>query len=262
MSDPIRGFRVVPSYNKGMIFNWELPAQTSLSDQKATKYQVEVSATGTDGWKPYTAELANVLQLSGPSERERSNFHLELNFRLKVSRGGRVWYSRSVDAYGGLPKREFLMAQAIMRRELLSFKTTNGLEVDVWRRGGGEPCTACTDEVSGARLTVHCKDCHGSGTVDGYHGPYRTWATITTSTTDSTKIAPESAGTDDDRMYKIRQVSWPVLRRDDVIVELRGDRRYRVIEISHVAELRLHPIVQEAQVLLLPYDHPSYLIGS
>ena len=122
------------------------------------------------------------------------------------------------------------------------------------RRTWGPRCKRCTDTVLKQNMRGDCRDCWGTTYVGGYWTPWYTAARRNV-TTNTTSVTPE--GKSDTSDAKFWLPIFPQLERDDVIVTLSDNRRYRVDQQLQT-EIRLQGVHQVLSCQELAHDHVIY----
>ena len=166
-----------------------------------------------------------------------------------------------IQPYGVLGRRDFLLDQEIMRKEVLSAKVMAGIEGRVWLKSVFGPyCTHCRDFASGSIQDGQCSYCYGTGRIPGYHGPYGMWLVFDVINVD------KQMGTDNTELKevwstKVRAIGAIDLRKDDILVDPRMDKRYYVDDRQNAVEIRRLTIVQEVVIREIAISEAVYKLG-
>lgn len=258
----ITEFEVYPGFFTGFGFSWTVSCKATAP--RPWSFRIEESQSGLGEFEPITPELINLFAYEeGSDVRRRYNKDRNLFFRVRMTdAAGKEWYSSVRTPLGELPLQEFLYAKEIMRKELLQMRNLAGVPIQVWRKiQEGVDCTNCLDPVTREPMDPNCHVCFGTRYLTGYHGPYYTFGTFST-----TKIhkqhAQDGSGVDDDRQHQIRMIARPHVIRDDLIVDTTSDRRYTVEVIQEELELRRIPVIQVIGATELEQDSRLYAIGT
>ena len=124
----------------------------------------------------------------------------------------------------------------------------------------GPPCKKCRDPVTQDPLTANCDQCYGVGKIPGYHGPYPVWFTFSVS--QRTKgMAEDGTGGREDFPYDVRVIGFPVLKKDDILVDTQMDRRFYVNAVQHLLELRRVPVIQNITAKEISLGEYVYHLG-
>ncbi len=240
----INRLNIIPNYFEGFTFVWEVGV--SSAPEMPWEFVVQESQTGVEGFKDITPTITNVLAYTEDAPRKKFNKNPGPYFRIKFLNDGS--YSPVHGLYGDLPKQEFLYLQEIMRKEALQMQNMSGVQVMIWQKmHSGKQCTECTDPITGEVLDSNCLACLGTRFITGFFGPYCTLATFSTTQTNK-KHEQNGHGVEDERFYSVRMVGFPLVVKDDLIVDVKSQRVYTVHETGYLLEIRRIPAVQEIQV--------------
>lgn len=246
---------VFPHYNTGFVFRWEV--NPVFVDPIPWTFVVE-RAPAKDG--PWTA--------AGPAVVNKfiwtSDCRIQINkdevlfFRISLTTSKGVYHSQVVKPYGDLPKREFLIARELMRKEILQARTMAGVIGQLWSISTfGERCKHCRDPITNDVLDSNCSYCLGTGRLPPYHGPYNTWMTFSPSARDE-QMADDGSGTRQPYTFEVRMICCPYAKDSDVIVDPCKDKRYYVDAVKSEAEIRRIAIVQTLTVHEAPVSEAIY----
>ena len=164
----------------------------------------------------------------------------------------------SVEPVGdGLPKRQRLLRKKIQRDISVAFRVGSGIMFGVLpRRHWGPRCTLCFDKTTKSVLNSKCLVCFGTGFVGGYHAPFHVMSRKGV-TNPQVSVSPQ--GKTEVNQLDMTILDYPRLAPDDVIVELRQDRRYVIKQVTRT-ELRGVPVHQKLVMNELPRDSVEYRI--
>lgn len=232
-----------PNYYSGFTYTWKVDASTM--PDLPWNFRIEESEDGLGGWADISGVVNNKFAFT---EEVRSKHDKDTGpyFRVQFINTGE--YSPVITVFGDLPKNEFLLAQEIIRKEHLAMANMTGVEVLVWKKmHTGVKCVECINNITGEIMDSNCRNCHGTGFLGGYHGPYCSLAKF-----DQRKITKRhessGAGVDDTRIHQVRMTAAPHVVRDDLIVEVKSQLVYTVDKIVNTMELRRIPIVRDIEV--------------
>jgi hypothetical protein len=213
------------------------------------KFTVQQSETGIDDFETISPVVENTFAWQETEVRKKFNKDRNLFFRVCMrDAAGAVCYSNVRTATGDLDLKTYLYAREIMRKELLQMKNMSGVQTAFWRKmQSGVSCPNCLDPITKEIVDPDCTVCNGTKYLGGYHGPYYGFATFST-TKAHKQHAQDGAGVDDDRKHQVRMIGHPAMIRDDVIVDLRSDKRYVVDIVTSELELRRIPVIQVLEV--------------
>ena len=261
MSDPvITRFYVHPNYAGGFQFAWEV--NPGYAKGKDWQFTVQLGETDTGPWKTISPVLKNQYVWRAPPALVAVTKEEVLFFQVEMNVDGVIHDSTTITPYGLLGRREFLMEQEIMRKEVLMAQSMSGIEGFVWIKSVFGPyCDHCRDFASGNIQDGQCPYCYGTGRLPGYHGPYGIWLVF----------APiqhsKQMGTDNTEMKEVwtatvRVIGAIDMKKDDIVVDTRTDKRYYVDEHQHIAEVRRVTVVQDLSVREIPISEAVYKLGA
>ena len=249
---------IFPGYAAGFTFRWVV--NPLFVDPLPWRFEVQLAPAPADGWHTVSPMIVNQM-LWMDTQKRLINKDEVLYFRIKLTTGRGEYYSDVRTPYGDLPKREFLLAKEIMRKEILQAKKLSGIIGSVWIRSTfGPKCSHCRDPVTGDVLDSACKFCYGTGREPGYHGPYYTWMTFSPASKDQ-QMAEDGSGTRQPYSYQVRMVVCPYVKDSDVLVDSCKDKRYYVDVVKSEAEIRRVALVQSLIVHEAPVSEPIYELG-
>jgi len=255
---PFSAFRISPNYLGGFLYSWEIDG--GFNDPAPWVFCVQLGDTADGPWKTISPDLVNVI-----AWRDRGGKHLYgktnvLHFRVALRTANGTYFSHPIQPYGDLPRREYLLAREIMRREALRARVLAGTECDLYIRSTfGPKCTFCIDPVTGDVRDSHCRKCLGTGRYPAYFGPHRMMLSF--SVDSSHHKANSNDGTHETRMFEALAIGNPVIKQGDVIVDRMRDKRYVVGEASIVSEVRRVPCLQRVGFDEAPLSDPIYRLG-
>lgn len=258
ISDPFYAFRVLPNYVGGFLYMWEISG--GFNDHGPWQFSVQRGQSMDGPWEPISPILTNVVawrDVGGKNLVGKSN---TLYFRVVLDTPKGTYVSPTVQPYGDLPRREFLLAREIMRREFLRAKVLAGTECDIYIRSTfGPKCTHCLDPVTGAVRNSNCRWCFGTGRDPAYLGPHRMMLSFSTDQAHHKDNSQD--GTHETRTFEALAIGNPVLKKGDVVVGVHQDKRYVIGASSIVSEVRRVACLQRLAFDEAPLSDPVYRIG-
>lgn len=259
-NDPvITGVHIYPSYSSGFTFEWEIAEDFSAPDP--WKFYVQQAPSPSGEWEDISPVIENKF-IWKEDKRPRTNKSVVLYFRIKMVVGKDTYYSDAYTPYGDLSKKEFLIARDIMRREILHASQMAGVETQVYINSNWGPrCEKCLDPITGMVRDSNCKYCLGTGRDPAYHGPYFMWTVYSGDTNHTYQEKDGGLGNVEPKAFQIRAIGSPVLKKNDVVVDIRTDKRYYIDKVDIVAELRRIPVVQSLTVHEAPVTDIIYKLG-
>lgn len=256
MDPVIKKLDVFPDYSGGFVFMWEI--LESFNESPPWTFFIEEAASPTGPWISIAGPIVDTFFYKEPWHR-LINKSSVLYYRVRMIVGDNVYFSGVVQPYGDLDRKDFLIAREIMRKEVLHMKGMAGTAGRLYTVATfGPRCRKCVDPVTGEVRNSKCKDCFGTGRMHPYFGPYDAWMTFSE---DKQHIKQDDGmGTFEHKLFNVRLVANPVVKKNDVIVDLASDKRYYVNQASVVAEIRRIPIVQMLAVSEAPVSDKVYSI--
>lgn len=255
---PIRAVRISPSYLGGFLFCWEVSG--GFNDPAPWTFVVQRGPSEKGPWDDISPELVNVVAWREEGGKNLVGKANTLYFRVAMETPRKRYFSHPVQPYGDLPRREYLLAREIIRREALRARVLAGVECDLYIRSTfGPKCTHCIDPVTGDVRDGNCRWCLGTGRYPAYFGPHRTMFSFSPDTA-HTK-ANSADGTHESKTFEALVIGNPVIKKGDVVVDLRQDKRYVVGMSSVVAEVRRVACLQRVGFDEAPLNDPIYRIG-
>jgi hypothetical protein len=252
---------VLPNYYAGHTYTWDVAK--SFSDPGPWTFIVQENATGEeeseDGWTDLSEPLTNLFSFQDTFKVLHSKDFLTV-YRVVMTTPGGVYKSPSVGPYNQLPRTDFLLARDIMRRELLDMREYGGVPVNIWKKDViSDPCEECVDLVTGQVIDPDCPVCGGTGTKEGWNGPYDGFGKF--SPRKSNKSINELT-MEDVQLFSVRILAYPFLIRNDLLVDMTSDRRYSIEKVESAFEMRRIPIIYDLTVAELVPSDSRYRLGS
>jgi len=248
---------ITPSYASGFAYNWELSG--GFVDPVPWEFVVQQAPAPTGPWTSISPRTRMYRWAETVSRQINKDAVLYFRIQLVTPKG--TYVSNAVMPYGDLKKREYLIAQDIMRQEILHARTLAGTPGQIWLVSTfGPRCTVCVDPITGGVRDAHCKICFGTGRLPAYHGPYETWWTFS-NPTKTTQMSPDGSGTLEPRTFTVRMIGTPSMKKNDLVVDSGTGKRYYVDNVQVVAEIRRIPIVQMLTVHEAPLSDVAYKVA-
>jgi hypothetical protein len=144
------------------------------------------------------------------------------------------------------------------RRDLkVTLSRLNGVKVALLKKKTfGPRCTYCYNPDTKDTLVSQCPNCYGTSYVGGYHDPVYTWGKL-----DPVAIQSSlgTSGKTETGITGLTIVDYPRVSTEDVVVELRTNRRFKVqrIMVTESSRVLVH---QDLQVSELSRSSAEYLI--
>lgn len=188
---------------------------------------------------------------------------------------------RAVEIIDGAPQQTFTSYEAtwdgdldatglfIVEEHEFEHRWVDGVPSMVFKkRHDGTNCPNCWDNILKRVTTSHCTVCFGTGRLGGYYPPIEVWI----------KYEPDPKvegiaewGLRQASKTKAHLTNYPLLTPDDVIVELKPNRFWKVENVSYPEKTRtiilqypelnaINPSDAEHRVIV-PEDRRRYLVG-
>lgn len=240
------------------MYAWEVSG--GFNDPAPWVFSVQKGPTADGPWGTISPDLVNMIAWRDEGGKHLVGKSNTLYFRLRLVTSQGTYFSYPVQPYGDLPRREFLLAREIIRREALRARVLAGVECDVYIRSTfGPKCTFCLDPITGDVRDSHCSKCFGTGRYPAYYGPHRMMMSFSTDAA-HTKTNDKD-GTHETRTFEALAIGNPVLKKGDVVVDPRQDKRYVIGVVSIVSEVRRVACLQRVGFEEAPLSDPIYRIG-
>lgn len=259
MSDVFTQFRILPGYATGFTFSWAITQ--SLADPLPWKFYVDQAPSSIGPWETLSPALTNTYMWFDGTKRIVSKDPV-LFFRVRLQTPKAEYISFIKTPYAEVNRREYLIIQDIMRRELLQQKDMAAVLSKLWIRATfGPKCPYCADPVTGEVTTANCKYCLGVGRLPPYNGPFDMWTTISP-TQRNLELKPDGTGLSQPYTWYIRMIGTVLAKDNDVIVDVTSDKRYIVDGVNNELEIRTVPVIQMVHARELPVSDPLYRLGT
>ena len=138
----------------------------------------------------------------------------------------------------------------------LSLKFNGTRVIILKKRRWGVRCLKCFDRRTKEVVRPNCRDCWGTGFVGGYWDPLLTYARSSV-TQNTTAITPMQKSDANDSTFWLPD--YPQMERDDIVVRLSDQRRFRVDQQIET-QIQLNSVHQEVGSQQLPLDNIAYRV--
>lgn len=148
------------------------------------------------------------------------------------------------------------------RRDLkIQLERLNGVPILILkRRSFGPRCTECFNSITSDALYSHCNTCYGTTYMDGYHDPVYTHGKIDPV---SVQESTGASGPNQSAMTGLTIAEYPVVEINDIIVEAKTNRRFKVMRKiqSESSRVLVHQDLQISELSRagIEYDVPVRL---
>lgn len=180
-------------------------------------------------------------------------------YRVVLTSQLAVYRSRPIQAGNLLNHREWRLTREIIRKEELRHRRYASTPcVYLRRKRYGAKCPRCAHAATGEPTTDRCSRCWGTGIDGGYLTPMRdVWVTL--GLTSRRESNGETVGTTSPEVIEsCRIIGDPRPDSYDVIVDLKGGRRFYVHKVTNSAEMAGYTIVSEMELRPAEMSDPIY----
>jgi len=149
------------------------------------------------------------------------------------------------------------------RRDLkVQLERLNGVPLLILKkRRFGARCPKCFNQATNDCVFSHCNTCFSTTYDEGYHDPIRIFGKL-----DPIAIQPSmgSSGTGETAVTGLTIVDYPVVEPEDVVIEIKTNRRFKVIRkmVSESSRVLVHQDLQVSELArsAVEYEIPVELI--
>lgn len=250
MSSKLYIERIAPFGRQSTVIQWALA--TELRAMGSVTFKLELSGNPDGPWEIVAENLVDTLVYEDTNYKTYSNLK-DKYYRVSLQDGTFVSEPRPV--LGSIPKKQWLVSRKIFNDEMTMLKKANGIKISVIKRKHwGDQCE-CVDPATKLSLDPNCKLCNGTKIVNGYYTPITTWG----------NIQPSAIGTDKGAQSSIPEIettqamllSFPLVYKDDILVEIDTNRRWLVVS-SKSTELLRNDVHQDIIISRLPESDKVY----
>jgi len=259
MNDVFTQFQILPGYATGFTFTWAITQ--SLTDPLPWKFYIDEGPSSVGPWDTISPALTNLYSWFDGKKRV-VNKDPVLYFRIRLQTPKNEYISFIKTPYADVTRREYLIVQDIMRRELLQQKDMAAVPGKLWIRATfGPKCPYCKDPVTGEVTSSNCKYCLGVGRLPPFNGPYDMWVTFSP-TQRNLELKPDGTGLAQPYTWYLRIIGTVLAKDNDIVIDTRSDKRYIVDGVNNELEIRRVPVIQMAHARELPVSDPLYRLGT
>jgi hypothetical protein len=254
---PFTDVRITPGYFKGRVVHWTI--DPVFKEEGPYNFTLETSED------PKFSELTHSFPVGDTyyaidDEGFVEFFPDSYLYRVKLETNKNVYYSKSLFFDSTIEdKHKYLMAQEIVRREILRLKQYAGSIGWLLKRKILTPIYPKNiDSVSGVSIANN-EDDFGTTHIGGYYPPLKILYSREDHE-DTLKLNEEGLGITQDKKMTTRMVGFPLVTPRDVLVTL-ADERYSFNKVQS----RYYPgtgicIVQNSQLIAISTSDPVYRI--
>jgi len=254
MDQVITRLHVFPDYSDGFVFSWEING--SFNVRPPWIFHVEESSSPAGPWEDISGPVVDRFYFKD-KRHGLINKSAVLYFRVVLNVGDETYFSSVLQPYGDLGKKDFLIAREVMRREVLHMKGMAGTAGRLFIRNTfGPSCTKCVDPITHEIRDSDCPVCMGTRKLNPYSGPFDAWMSFSQDA--NHEMQDDGLGTFEHKVFEVRLVANPVVKKNDIIVDTATDKRYYVNKATVAAEIRRIPLVQVLVVKEAPISDKIY----
>jgi len=242
---------------------WEL--DPSFNDLAPYTFQLQASYTGNSNaldWTDIGDPAINPSYMDDDTIREHTGKRLLTHYRLALTTTRGTYVSAPASLWGILEKKDWLLAQEMVRKERLrhGLVSVGGYLVRKMRYGVLDP--AATDPLTNEIIDSRNRSSWGTAFKVGYHPPIPYELDFTGAET----IAEYRGGGDISKhssrptFVTARAVAFPDVAKEDFWVDEDNDQRWVVHEIKVTASWRGVPLIYDINFALAPPTDIIYRI--
>lgn len=245
---------VAPAYLHKVNIQWELDA-ASIGAGSHT-FEVERSGSPRGPWETITPlPLTDIFTFQDP-QAQLFDMDRDIYYRVKASSGGPSFYSEPHAMVGDFDRRRWLLWRKMNYDEEIMLAKGNGVPLKIYKKKHyGTRCPVCYDTSTGMITLSKCTNCLGTGWVTGYYPSIETYG----------HLKPNSVRTSDNNPASIVNydtvngflLNFPIVRRDDIIVEARTNVRWRVESVQSTELIRT-TVHQDIVLVRIPISEIEY----
>lgn len=241
---------------------WEM--ERDFHDPKPWVFQLQVGNSGnanaTD-WINVGSPIVNgfmaVDDEMRPGDYGKS---LTTHYRLLLTTPVGTYVSNAAHLYGVLKEKDWCLAREIVRKESLRHGIVSRDGYLLKKMRYGEPCTDCTDPLTGAIINSQCPECGGTGFKVGWYPPVFMKLDMTPEAIHELRKGTEPPGASSPITLQGRILGFPHVEKEDVWVDGHSDQRWSMDAVYHLAEWYGVPLIIQVDLKLLPFSDVIYKI--
>lgn len=237
----------------------------TFSDASPITYQLQAGYTGSNSALDWinigdAAQDAWYLEDDG-NDRDPAGKLLLTHYRVVASSAAKTYVSEPAPIWGVLEKKDWLLAQEIVRKERLRLGMT-GMQVYLLKRfRHGSLNTPALDTLTDEIIDSRHPGSFGTQFKVGYHPP------VLLTIDASNWVHEERRGGDNPAAHSSLQVSInprmiaaPFIHTEDILVDAHTDQRWSVDKVAILSNWRGIPLIVQPTLNLLPHNNVVYKI--
>jgi hypothetical protein len=237
--------KVQPIYgNFRALITWKVAPELA-----GGQFIVLKSPDGVNDWKPVTSGV-------GISDAIDDNLVsqgklLEQYYKVLVSHRDQAHESPPIGTFGTVRRDEFGAARMIMIQEFQVMRRFTKLLL-CKLRVHAPICSLCGDAETGQSIgTSLCETCFATTKEGGFFPPVVTYGRFLTVSPMTKEDSQEGTGSTDPSNQTLRMLAFPLLRKEDMLIDPGADRRYLVETTEYDYFGGKIPVVANVRTVLL-----------
>jgi hypothetical protein len=232
---------------------------SNFIDERPHVFQLQAGATSNpyaDDWVDVGTEVVDDYVAYDDKWRVTGKT-IHTHYRLRLTTPVATYHSLPAAADGALNKRDWRIAQEIIRKEELRLREMAGITGYLLkRRLAGERCPRCLDPMTDDTKNAQCSLCYGTRFTGGYF-PSQCLRVDFSTKTSYVKNQNPRATSDDIVVSGRTSGKWRIFR-NDVFIEHESDRRWYAHQVQHKAEVRGVPVIVQVTFRLAQFTDVIY----
>lgn len=245
---------VVPHWGKNQVrVIW-----STIPDIRGGEFELQRSRDGIQGFVKVAEVMATTTAVDDVVPTDRIS---EYWYRVVCTHNHRVYVSDVVGTFSKVPRIEFGLAAQIIKEE--HYKLQRGKKIQIYRQKLDGPfCPFCTDSDTGQRTSsALCEQCYGTGIEGGFEPAIDSFMVSVAESAQQRIDVPSGEGSVDPQTFKARLPAYPPLRKDDVIVDTKADKRWLVESVTMFSVNANVPCMYDAGLQLMRRPDIRYKLG-
>jgi len=246
-----------PYYPDAICITWEIVDSPAYPD---AEIWVERSGSPEGPWeRRHTLPLVNVGSWVDQDQQYAAITKQMLVYYRVVAKlsAARTITSGAISLFGPLNKDDWMIARKLNEKEHLRFKKIGVPLLVIKRKYWGTPCS-CRDQASSLKTKDFCEECYGTGLTGGFYDPIPTCGEIVENAR-TTDLNEQGLGVVEEHSASLRLSSYPIIVRDDLVIEENTNIRWNVWEHQYI-EWRRVPVAQTAVLKKIPPSSIRYRV--
>ncbi len=248
--------KIYPNFPDTIIFRWSLIDEYLPGDYKYWFYK------GSSPEGPFTQiNTLPVLNINEWAYQDQQILTKErlYYYKLKVEYpNNRVLESEGVTLLNNLGEKDCHLVLEMIRKENLRLEKV-GVPLLIYKKiHYGTPCD-CKDNTTGLLLQDYCLECYGTRYKGGFNTPIETIGEVSVASR-TTDIAQQGMGMTDTIEAQLRISGYPLINRDDLVIEKNTNIRWNIWE-RQLIEWKRVPVAQQCRIERIPNSNIRYKVN-